>query len=114
MENQLGVAKVTLSSGKVVLIREQQIGDQEMAAKAAAPRAGDNAMILAVFANQELVKLLLVEIDGKKPSASEKENLNNLLTIQDYKQIQRVIQKMAGDDEGNEPQIEFQSASGGK
>jgi len=104
MEQQKeNVFKVTLGTGKVVLIRELQIKHQELAAKAAAPSAGDNAMLLAMAMQKEIIKMLLVEIDGKALSANEKENLDKLFTYKEYQQIQKVVQEIGGgsDDMGN-------------
>jgi hypothetical protein len=104
MEQQKeSVFKVTLGSGKVVILRELKIQHQELAAKAAAPRAGDNAMLLAMAMQKEIIKMLLVEIDGHVLSANEKENLDKILSYKEYNQIQKVVQQISGsDDMGNE------------
>jgi hypothetical protein len=98
--SEMLVHKVTLSSGKKVLLRPIKIRDQELAAQAAANSVGsDNQVALAVVMQKELVKLLLVQIDEKAPSAAEREDLDSLLEFQEYTQVTQVVQKLMGVDQ---------------
>jgi hypothetical protein len=96
------VSKVTLSSGKIVLLKQMKIEFQELAAKAASPRAGGDAMVLSVMMQKELLKLLIAQVDGKTLKGVEKERLDDVFSYQEYMQLMKVVQQlMGGDDEGN-------------
>jgi hypothetical protein len=97
-ENEMQGTRVTLGTGKTVLLREMKIKHQELAATAAAPRAGDNPMLLAVFMQKELVKILIYAVDDKPVKASDLERLDDLFTIKEYKQVLQAVQQMMGDD----------------
>lgn len=101
------VVKVTLSSKKVVLLREPTIRHTELAAQAAAPRAGGDPHVLGMMANKEMLKFLIVKIDDKMPSRSELENLDKLFTLKEYGQLQKVVQKLGGSEGNEEPVIEM-------
>lgn len=108
------VHKVTLSSGKVVLVRDPKIKHQTLAAKAAAPKAGDNNTLLAMYIQQELVKILVAEIDGKAPSLQAMEDLDSIFSVKEYAEMGQVLGKLAGvDDQMGKFQIET-ATSGNK
>lgn len=109
---EISVHKVTLGSGKVVLLREPKIKHQELALSAVAEKAGGNQMLAATLAQKELVKMLIVQVDGKAPNNQEKEDLDGLFSLREYGQLVQVLGKLTGDDLGNF-QIEF-VASGGE
>ena len=96
----LDVHKVTLSGGKVVYLRDMRIEDQELAAVSAGNRAPDgNQIAMAVVMQKELLKVLLVQINEKKLSAVEKEDLNSLFSYTDYRELMSVVNKIAGTDD---------------
>lgn len=98
--SQLDVHKVTLSSGKVVYLRDMKIEDQELAAIAAGQKApSDNQLAMAVIMQKELLKILLVQVDSKKLSGAEKEDLNALFSYQDYREASSIVSKIAGTDD---------------
>lgn len=99
--------KVTLSTHKIVVLREPTIRHTELAAQAAAPRAGGDPHLLGMMANKEMLKFLIIEIDGKRPSRSELENLDKLFTLKEYSQLQKVVQKLGGVEGNEEPVIEI-------
>lgn len=105
---ELDVHKVTLSSGKIVYLRDMKIEDQELAAVAAGTKTpGDNQFAMAVVMGKELLKILLVQINETKPSGPEKENLNSLFSYPEYREISTVVNQIAGvDDAVGKPQIE--------
>jgi hypothetical protein len=106
--------KVTLSTSKVVLLRDMKIRDTELAAQAVAPRANGDANLLQVFMNAELVKLLLVRVDDKDITASDRESLDDLFTMAEYSQVLSVVKVLSGgEDAAKKPQLEVVS-SGGK
>lgn len=92
------VNKVTLSTGKVVLLREMKIKHQEQAAQLAAPKAGDNTTLLTLHMQKELLKLLIVQIDGSTPKQNSLENLDDIFTMQEYGQLLKVLRKILGEE----------------
>lgn len=105
------VHKVTLGSGKVCLFRPLKIKDTALATKAAGAHAGDDVMSHQVYLQQELTKLLLVQVDGKDVPAEKREDLDALFTVAEYAQVQKYIMQQL--DGGQDPSIEVVS-SGGK
>lgn len=101
------VTKVVLSSKKEVLLREMKIKHTEQAAQAAAPRANGDSNVLGLLMQKELLKLLICQVDGKMPAASELEDMDDLFSISEYNQLLKVAAKlMGGDDMGKEPTTE--------
>ena len=98
MSESTPAIKVTLSSKKEVILREPRISDQETAMQLASPRSKDNAMLLVSFSQKELLKLLLLKVDGKTPSKLEIEQLDKMFTLAEYNQLQQVVGKLAGGD----------------
>ena len=90
------VHKVTLSSAKEVLLREFKIKHQRLAAQAAAGKAGDNPTVLGVIMAEEILKLLLVQIDGKPVETVKLEDLDSLFSYTDYNQLTQVIGSLMG------------------
>lgn len=96
------VAKFTLSSGKVIYLKEPSIGDTEKAAQVAGKKAGsDNQVYLGVLLQKEMIKILLVQVDDKKLSLADKEQLEKLFTFKEYNQALKAAQMVMAD-EGNE------------
>lgn len=93
------VNKVTLSSGKVVLLRELQIKHQEMAALAVAQKANGNPAILSMLMQKEMLKQLIVSIDGKPINGAQLELLDTLFSFQEWMQLNQVFAKLMGADE---------------
>lgn len=106
------VHKVTLGSGKIVLLREMKIKDQELGAKAAANKVGsDNKFAIAIAMQQEFLKMLIVQIDGEKPDKAKLENLDAVFSYSEYQQLVQALDKITGgaEDLGNF-QMEFSSS----
>lgn len=111
---EIFVHKVTLSSGKVVLIREPKIKDQELATRAAATVVkSDSAFAYGMALQKELLKLLLVKVGDIQPTALQIEDLDSLLSYSEFMQCLKAVGKIAGleDDMGNF-QIEMQKHGG--
>lgn len=107
------VFKVTLSSKKVVLMRELKIKHQELAAMAASPKADGNNSLFVMLMQKELLKQLIVQIDGKPVKPISLENLDDLFTFSEYSQLSQVLNKLAGGDEGvGKFQIEVVTSGG--
>lgn len=100
-------AKVTLGSGKIVIIREMKISHTELAAQEVAPKAAGDANVLQVLMQKALVKNLLVEINGQPVTAQDREKMDDLFSMAEYTQLLTVIKEMSGgDDMGKMSQIE--------
>ncbi len=101
------VIKVTLSTGKVALLREMKIADQEVAAQEVSSRTNGDPNLMGLFMQKALVKNLLVQIDGEEVPATKREDLDSLFTMPEYSQLLKVIKElMGGDDAGKLPAIE--------
>lgn len=104
----MNVYKFTLFSNKVILLREPLIDDTEKAAQVAGKKAGsENQALLSVLVQKEMLKLLLVEVDGKKLSLTEKEQLQKYLNFKEFNQAMKAMNMIVGDDSGNELTPEF-------
>lgn len=99
------VYRVVLSSKKIVLLRPLQIKDQDLACKAVGNRSGENQNLFGVMLQKELLKMLIVQVDGKAPAAAELESLDELFTYGEYMQLLQVIKKLSGADELGEPEV---------
>lgn len=89
--------KVTLSSGKVVLLHEQKIKHTSLAIRAVGNRATGNSLLQQTMITEEMVKILLYSVDGKVPTPEEKEDLDSLFTTQEYTQVLTFINGGKGD-----------------
>lgn len=107
MSEKMMVTKVTLSTGKSVLLREPKIKDTDLAAQSAAPRSGGDVNVLQYLAQKEMLKALIVAINDKAVSPKEVEDLDSIFSVKEYSQLLKVASKILGDDElGKEPTIE--------
>lgn len=101
------VNKVTLDSGKVVLLRNLEIRHYRQAAEAAAHRANNNNLIFNLYVQDEILKLLMISIDGKSLTDLEKESFDKLFTAKDYNQLMLIIAEIIG--KANRPKVELVS-----
>lgn len=109
-----GVYKVTLSTGKIVLLREMKIKHRSLAIQAASPRSKGDQNLLAVNGQEELLKMLIAQVDGKDLRASDLEDLDSLFSMKEFGQLMHVMGQLMGDDgDLGKPQIEI-VPSGGK
>jgi hypothetical protein len=67
-----------------------------------AQRAGDNQILMGMFMQKALLQILLVQVDGKKLSGPEKQNINSMFKMNDYAYLLKVIGKLMGSDEGKQ------------
>jgi len=102
------VHKVTLGSGKVVLLRDIKIKHYELAMKAAGQKAGKNDLLAGFTSNVELLKMLIVQIDEKDIGKSQIENLDELFTASEFRQLAKYLDKMQqseGEDEDPKSEV---------
>lgn len=94
-------------TAKEVVINEITVSDQRTSAK----NVGEcsNEAELQIAAQQELLKILLVSVDGKALKGHEKENLGNVFSWKEYNQVMKVVQDMMGN-ESEMPKVEIVTA----
>lgn len=106
------VTKVTLGTGKTVLLRELQIKHTELAAQAASPKARGDQMLLGMLMQKELLKLLVVAVGqpGQEPQPVKPvqlEDLDSHFSMREYGQLMQVIGELTGGaDDMGKAQIE--------
>ena len=104
--------KVTLSTGKVVLLNEMKISTSEKAAEMVAQRAGDSQNLMIMLMPKALLQLLISHVDDKPVGMTERNNMDSLFTVLEYNQLLKVVGKMnGGGDEKGEAQVEFLAGS---
>lgn len=102
--------KVTLSSGKVVLLREMKISHTELAAQEVAVKANGDPMVMQILMQKAVIKNLLFKIDDKEVSAVQREDMDSLFSMSEYSQLVKVVNKMSGGDEmGKDAKLEIGS-----
>jgi hypothetical protein len=102
----LDVVKVTLSSGKVVILKKMLIKHQEQAALLVGDRANDNGVVFSMLMQKELLKLLLHSVNGVELKDADKQVLDDHFDIEEYYQISGVIGKLTGNDNKGKPILE--------
>lgn len=85
-----------LDTGKVFRFRTPEIADYEMAMMAAGRTGGDNAMLMSFNMQKELLKQLLVSIDGRALTSIDREKLQTLVTTEEYLGLVEVMQQFLG------------------
>lgn len=105
-KEQLGQLKVTLKSGKVVCLNKLTIDDQRGAAKDIGGIIDpENQIAAGVEMQYAIAKRLIMSINGKALSGTDKEKLKEHLDFSEYNQVMSVIQEMMGKAEA--PKVEF-------
>lgn len=106
----MNAVKATLSTKKVVILRDIKISDTEKAAEEVAPRAGDNQTVFQVMMQRALLCRLVLQVDDKKPTAAQLADIDELFTMGEYNQLLQVVKQMTGGDEsGKAPALEVVS-----
>lgn len=99
--------QITLSSGKVVLLREPRIEFQALAAQSIGGKAGEDKYLWCILLNKEMVRLMIHSIDGEKVSAKDTLNLDNLLSYKEFAQVNSIVTKLTGGDDPLELKVEM-------
>jgi hypothetical protein len=111
------VNKASLSSGKEVDVKHLEMKHYRQASQVAAAKIGKkgNEYSMSLALQDELMKILVVAIDGQRLSAIDRERLDTLLTTDDYRQVVQVIELMIGDVEAPKvEQVSLESIGGSK
>lgn len=103
--------KVTLNTKKIVLLRDPKIKDQELAGQLSGANT-DNVLSTSMLFQKEMIKILLLEVDGKKLSAIQKEDLDALFTLREYAELTFVIKQLMGDSAAGKPLMELVPVGG--
>lgn len=104
------VSKVTLGTGKIVLMREFKLKHQELAIKSVGKRAGDNQALLSMMVQKEIVKMLICNINDKDVSHKDLEDLDSVFTFREYQQVLKFLEmQMGGGEEEVSPNFEVVS-----
>lgn len=103
--------KLTLSSKKEVILRKLKIKHQNLAIQAVGKKAGDNQLLAGSLMQQELIKILVMQIDGKPVDAKTIEDLDSVFDYGEYQEILFAVNKMSGGGESSagEPVTEIVS-----
>jgi len=105
----LDVVKVTMKGPKkrIAYLRTMTIKDTQLAAKALGQRKL-NQIEMQLAMQAELLKLLLIQIDDQRLDHKDKNNLDSILSIAEYRCLLKVVEQMAGeDDDEGEPETEI-------
>lgn len=94
--------KVTMRSGRVAVLREPKILDMELCAKKVGRDKGLNPAEAQIKLQNELLRLLLLQIDGDEMTHDKKNDLDSILTFNEWADLQRMVQKLTGDDSAGE------------
>jgi hypothetical protein len=114
-KSQINLMKFTLSTGKIVHLREPIIADTETAAQVAGKGAApDNQVHMGLLLQKELFKLLLVKVDNKAVNLTDKQQLDKLFKYNEYNQCLKAVKMVLGEDEGNAQLIPEFEDSGDK
>ena len=88
--------KVTLDTGKEIILRPLDIRTQRMAVQAASRAGGGDPILTQYLTQEEIFKQLLCEVDGKAPTEAQKETLDDLFTVGEYAQAIMALDEMVG------------------
>lgn len=99
-KDPISAVKVTLSTGKIVVLKEYKIKDNRLATKMLG-NAKMNQLEAGIAMQENLLKILLLEIDGEPVDHAKKNDLDNIFSVKEYSQLMKVLSKMTGDDDGD-------------
>lgn len=96
-ETKQQLIELEFESGKKLCVRPMQIRDLDLASQAAARRGGgDNQFVFQMGLQRELLKILLVSVNGKKLTPVELEQLDSHLEPAEYMALLGEIQGLMG------------------
>ena len=85
--------KVTLSTGKVVVLTKLLIETKNNAVQAAAQRlpADSPQAVFNTIMGDELLRLLIISVNGKEIDSVSRENIDSILEFSEYTEISEVV-----------------------
>lgn len=102
--------KVTLDTGKTALVKDMTVKMKNQAVEAAGLRAGESASATAFSSmlQDEVLRLLLISVDGNVLSGVQKEDLDSVFTYVEYQQLMLCLKDIMGVSEvAKKPKIEI-------
>jgi len=102
--------ELELDTGKKVVLSEFKIKHKNLAAKAASTAQGAE---FDARMQDEILKIVLVSVDGKVLNGIEKEDLDSVFSYSEYNQVLLFIRDMVGVD-AKKPQIKVLKGTGVK
>jgi hypothetical protein len=112
-QKAINCIKVVLSGNKEVLLREMKLKYQNLALQAIGAKGKDNQLLAGAMMVQELIKILIIKVDGQEIKKQQLESLDEIFSFKQIQQLQTVVGKMmGGDDEEGELTTEFVSIGG--
>lgn len=88
--------KITLATGKTVVMRQMKIKDYHNAAGVAGVRAAGNTALMSMTMQDEILKNLIEKINDKPVPVAEKEDLDSLFEVGEYHQLQKHVEEALG------------------
>ena len=99
------VIKVTLTTGKVVLLKEMKISHTETAAQQVAAKSNGDQNVLQILMQKAILQLLIWQVDGKVLTGQQIEDLDSLFSVGEYGQLCKVLGKVMGGNDVGEPEM---------
>jgi hypothetical protein len=90
------LVKCTLSTGKVVLLREPRIEFQALASQRIGGKAGDDKFTYVLMLNKEMLRLMIHSINEKPVDQKALLDLDAHLSYLEFNQLSTVIGKLTG------------------
>lgn len=112
-EKKMDLLEVTLSTGKIIHIRQLQVGDQELAVEAVGNRLTEKTppMIASMWIQKELLKLLIVAVGRKELTGLQKENISTVFdSFVEQSELLEVVKEMMGNP--TKPEVKIVSSIG--
>jgi hypothetical protein len=104
--------RITLSTGKVVLMRIPKIKHQEQAMRVVGKSAGDNNNLFQFMTGIELMKLLIAKINDKDMKYQDMTNLDDHFTNREIKEMGLAVQEYTKEGDDFLPKIEAVAIGG--
>lgn len=98
--------RITLSSGKVVLMRIPKIKHQEQAMRVVGQSAGNNEQLFQFLTGIELMKMLIAKVDDKEVKYQDLTVLDDHFSSREMKEMGLAIQEYTKDGDDFLPKIE--------
>ena len=100
--------RVTLSTGKKVLLRVPKIKHQEQALRMVGKRAQGNPELSTFLTGVEMVKILLAKVDETEYQYKdfETKSIDDLFSNNEMRQLGKALQQYMGEEDDFLPQIE--------
>ena len=95
-EKKTPAMQVTLSTGKVVILRHPKIVDMEDASMVAGHGIQGNNPGMGVKLNRQLISRLLLQVNGKNLTLVETEQMDALFTVPEFLQLTQAINEAMG------------------